>query len=100
MTDVLLIVFVIAALIIAGFALEKHSKKTRQELMDELNDEAILNDESITQPGPAPAPVIETPKVEAPAAAPEVKQMVESQEAPTPKPAKKRRRGRPAAKKD
>ena len=80
MTDVLLIVFVIAALIIAGFALEKHSKKTRQELMDELNDE------SITPPGPAPAP--------------EVKQMVESQEAPAPKPVKKRRRGRPAAKKD
>ena len=78
MTDVLLIVFVIAALIIAGFALEKHSKKTRQELMDELNDE------SVTQPAPAP----------------EFKQMVESQEAPTPKPAKKRRRGRPAAKKD
>ena len=94
MTDVLLIVFVIAALIIAGFALEKHSKKTRQELMDELNDE------SVTQPGPAPAPVVETPKVEAPAPAPEVKQMVESQEAPAPKPAKKRRRGRPAAKKD
>lgn len=87
MTDVLLIVFVIAALIIAGFALEKHSKKTRQELMDELNDE------SVTQPAPAP-------KVEAPAPAPEAKQMVESQEAPTPKPVKKRRRGRPAAKKD
>ena len=92
MTDVLLIVFVIAALIIAGFALEKHSKKTRQELMDELNDE------SVTQP--APAAVVETPKVEAPAPAPEVKQMVESQESPAPKPAKKRRRGRPAAKKD
>jgi len=79
MTDVLLIVFVIAALIIAGFALEKHSKKTRQELMDELKDE------SITKPAPAP----------------EVKQLVESQEEQSiPKPAKKRRRGRPAAKKD
>jgi sensor histidine kinase regulating citrate/malate metabolism len=78
MTDVLLIVFVIAAVIIAGFALEKHSKKTRQELMDELADE---------EPTPAPAP--------------KVKQMVESQEEATaPKPAKKRRRGRPAAKKD
>jgi len=99
MTDVLLIVFVIAAVVIAGFALEKHSKKTRQELMDELNNESILNDESIQQPGPAP--VVETPKVEAPAPAPEVKQLVESQEdAPAPKPAKKRRRGRPAAKKD
>jgi hypothetical protein len=99
MTDVLLIVFVIAAVVIAGFALEKHSKKTRQELMDELNNESILNDESIQQPGPAP--VVETPKVEAPAPTPEVKQLVESQEeATTPKPAKKRRRGRPAAKKD
>ena len=79
MTDVLLIIFVIAALIIAGFALEKHSKKTRQELMDELKDE------SITEPAPAP----------------EVKQLVESQEEQSiPKPAKKRRRGRPAAKKD
>jgi len=79
MTDVLLIVFVIAALIIAGFALEKHSKKTRQELMDELKDE------SITEPTPAS----------------EVKQLVESQEEQSiPKPAKKRRRGRPAAKKD
>ena len=91
MTDVLLIVFVIAALIIAGFALEKHSKKTRQELMDELKDESITE----------PAPVVKAPKVEAPAPAPEVKQMVESQEEATaPKPAKKRRRGRPAAKKD
>ena len=99
MTDVLLIVFVIAALIIAGFALEKHSKKTRQELMDELNNEAILNDESIQQPGPAL--VAETFEVEAPAPAPKVKQMVENQEEATaPKPAKKRRRGRPAAKKD
>jgi sensor histidine kinase regulating citrate/malate metabolism len=78
MTDVLLIVFVIAAVVIAGFALEKHSKKTRQELMDELADE---------EPTPAPTP--------------EVKQMVESQEEHSiPKPAKKRRRGRPAAKKD
>ena len=81
MTDVLLLVSVIAVMIIAGVTLHNHSKKTREELMDELNDE------SVTQPGPAPAP--------------EVEQVVESQEeAPAPKPAKKRRRGRPAAKKD
>jgi sensor histidine kinase regulating citrate/malate metabolism len=78
MTDVLLIVFVIAAVVIAGFALEKHSKRAKEELADELADE---------EPTPAPAP--------------EVKQLVESQEEQSiPKPAKKRRRGRPAAKKD
>jgi len=78
MTDALLIVFVIAALIIAGFALEKHSKKAKEELADELADE---------EPAPSPAP--------------KVKQMVESQEEATaPKPVKKRSRGRPAAKKD
>jgi hypothetical protein len=99
MINLLLIVFAAAALVIAGLALEKHSNKVRQELMDELNNESILNDESIQQPGPAP--VVETPKVETPAPTPEVKQLVESQEEATaPKPAKKRRRGRPAAKKD
>jgi len=100
MINLLLIVFVIAALIIAGFALEKHSKKTRQELMDELANEekaTVIQEE----PTPASAPVVETPKVEAPAPTPEVKQLVESQEEQSiPKPAKKRRRGRPAAKKD
>tara|TARA_R110000822_G_scaffold17153_1_gene57904 strand:- start:1648 stop:1947 length:300 start_codon:yes stop_codon:yes gene_type:complete len=99
MTDVLLIASVIAVMIIAGFTLENHSKKTKQQLMDELNDEAILNDESIMQPGPTL--VVQTPEVEAPAPTPEVEQLVESpEEAPAPKPAKKRRRGRPAAKKD
>jgi hypothetical protein len=93
MTDVLLIVFVIAAVVIAGFALEKHSKKTRQELADELADEEPTSE--------CPAPIVETPEVEAPAPTPEVKQLVESQEEQSiPKPAKKRRRGRPAAKKD
>jgi hypothetical protein len=81
MTDVLLIVFVIAAVVIAGFALEKHSKKAKEELADELADEELTT--------------------ECPAPAPEVKQLVESQEEQSvPKPAKKRRRGRPAAKKD
>ena len=91
MTDVLLIVFVIAALIIAGFALEKHSQKTREELIKELD---------VQEPKQTPQPVEEQPTLIVEEKPVEVKQMVESQEAPAPKPAKKRRRGRPAAKKD
>jgi len=84
MTDVLLLVSVIAVMIIAGVTLHNHSKKTKQELMDELANE---EEAATIQEEPAPEP--------------EVEQVVESQEeAPAPKPAKKRRRGRPAAKKD
>lgn len=84
MTDVLLIASVIAVMIIAGFTLENHSKKTREELMNELANE---EEAATIQEEPAPEPKVE--------------QVVESQEeAPAPKPAKKRRRGRPAAKKD
>jgi hypothetical protein len=92
MTTALLIVFVIAALVIAGFALEKHSQKTREELTKELD---------VQEPEQAPEPVEEQPTLIVEEKPVEVKQMVESQEeAPAPKPANKRRRGRPAAKKD
>lgn len=93
MTTALLIVFVIAALVIAGFALEKHSQKTREELTKELD---------VQEPEQTPQPVEEQPTLIVEEKPVEVKQMVESQEevAPTAKPAKKRRRGRPAAKKD
>lgn len=88
MTDVLLIASVIAVMIIAGFTLENHSKKTRQELMDEMKEE-VQHQEILDKKAP-----IEVPQAK-------VEQVVESlEEAPAPKPAKKRRRGRPAAKKD
>jgi hypothetical protein len=88
MTDVLLIASVIAVMIIAGVTLMNHSKKTRQELMDEMKEE-VHHQEILDKKAPTEVPEAK------------VEQVVESpEEAPVPKPAKKRRRGRPAAKKD
>lgn len=96
MTTALLIVFVIAALLIAGLALEKHTQKTRQEMMKELDtQEPEQTPEPLVVEEPMPE-VEPTPVVEEKPAT--VKELVEQQEAPKPKP--KRRRGRPAAKKD
>lgn len=90
MTTALLIVFVIAALVIAGLALEKHTQKTRVEMMKELD--AQEPEQATEQPAEVePTPVVE----EKPAT---VEELVQQQEAPKPK--SKRKRGRPAAKKD
>ena len=98
MINLLLIVFAAAVLVIAGLALEKHSNKVRGEMIKEIEkDEPVVMEAT-----KVPSEIQETIEAEeAPAPTPEVKQMVESQEEATaPKPAKKRRRGRPAAKKD
>ena len=98
MTTALLIVFVIAALLIAGLALEKHTQKTRQEMMKELDaQEPEQTPEPLVVEEPMPE-VEPTPVVEEKPTT--VKELVEQQEAPTPKPKPKRKRGRPAAKKD
>ena len=98
MINLLLIVFAAAVLVIAGLALEKHSNKVRGEMIKEIEkDEPVVMEAT-----EVPSEIQETVKAEeAPAPTPEIKQLVESQEEATaPKPAKKRRRGRPAAKKD
>jgi hypothetical protein len=98
MINLLLIVFAAAALVIAGLALEKHSNKVRGEMIKEIEkDEPVVMEAT-----EVPSEIQETIEAEeAPAPKPEVKQLVESQEEATaPTPAKKRRRGRPAAKKD
>lgn len=55
MTTTLLIVFVITALLITGLALEKHTQKTRQETMKELDAQ---------EPEQTPEPVVEEPMPE------------------------------------
>jgi hypothetical protein len=96
MINALLVVFAIAALVIAGLALEKHTSKVRKEMIQEVEKE-----EEIVMPSTeVPSEIREVFTEDAPTVSPDVKQMVQAQEAPTSTPAKKRRRGRPAAKKD
>ena len=110
---------VIAPIIVAGFivllvAAYLQSRKTRQELISEMKEEILSNEPAPVEP---PAPVVanlkevaaevknqvealtKTVKAEAEATKAEVKEMIVSQEAPVEKPKSKRRRGRPANKK-
>jgi hypothetical protein len=118
MTNVIVLGIVGAFIILLGAAY-RQSKKTRQELIAEMEEE-ILSNEPAPVEAPAPvvakaekavksAPVEPTPVVEevvAPAPVEvkevkaEVKEMVATQEAPAPKPRNNRRRGRPGKKQE
>jgi hypothetical protein len=118
MTNVIVLGIVGAFIILLGAAY-RQSKKTRQELIAEMEEE-ILSNEPAPVEAPAPvvakaekavesAPVEPTPVVEevvtpAPVEVKEVKaavqEMVATQEAPAPKPRNNRRRGRPGKKKE
>jgi septal ring-binding cell division protein DamX len=119
MTNVIVLGIVGAFIILLGAAY-RQSKKTRQELIAEMEEE-ILSNEPAPVEAPAPvvakaekavesAPVEPTPVVEevavvpAPVEVKEVKaavqEMVATQEAPAPKPKNNRRRGRPGKKKE
>ena len=129
MTNVIVLGIVGAFIILLGAAY-RQSKKTRQELIAEMEEE-ILSNEPAPVEAPAPvvakaekavesAPVEPTPVVEevavvpapeveevvapAPVEVKEVKaavqEMVASQEAPAPKPRNNRRRGRPGKKQE
>jgi septal ring-binding cell division protein DamX len=129
MTNVIVLGIVGAFIILLGAAY-RQSKKTRQELIAEMEEE-ILSNEPAPVEAPAPvvakaekavesAPVEPTPVVEevavvpapeveevvapAPVEVKEVKaavqEMVATQEAPAPKPRNNRRRGRPGKKQE
>jgi len=129
MTNVIVLGIVGAFIILLGAAY-RQSKKTRQELIAEMEEE-ILSNEPAPVEAPAPvvakaekavesAPVEPTPVVEEVAVVPapeveevvapapvevkevkaEVKEMVATQEAPAPKPRNNRRRGRPGKKQE
>jgi septal ring-binding cell division protein DamX len=118
MTNVIVLGIVGAFIILLGAAY-RQSKKTRQELIAEMEEE-ILSNEPAPVEAPAPvvakaekavesAPVEPTPLVEevvapAPVEVKEVKaavqEMVATQEAPAPKPRNNRRRGRPGKKQE
>jgi len=127
MINALLVVFVIAALVIVGIALEKRSSKVREEMIKEIE-----KDQEVVMPASeVPSEIKEainineipvggfihytvedgvvkreiksveaTMEAQAPTVSPDVKKLVEAQEAPIEKPKAKKRRGRPAAKKD
>lgn len=85
MTSLVLVVFVFAALLVAGVVLELFTSKTREEMIDEV--EASLDAEpEERQPVAVPDKPVQ-----------DVAELIKHQEADTPKP--KAKRGRPAAKK-
>ena len=118
MTNVIVLGIVGAFIILLGAAY-RQSKKTRQELIAEMEEEILSNEPA---PVEAPAPVVakaekvvESAPVEptlvveevvapAPVEVKEVKaavqEMVATQEAPAPKPRNNRRRGRPGKKQE
>jgi hypothetical protein len=121
MTNVIVLGIVGAFIILLGAAY-RQSKKTRQELIAEMEEEILPNEPA---PVEAPAPVVAKTKktgkpaptveevnakvatvedmpalVEALAAKALVQEMVTNQEAPAPKPKNNRRRGRPGKKQE
>ena len=114
-----IVIGIVGAFIILLAAAYLQSRKTREELISEMEEE-ILSNEPAPVEAPAPvvakaekavksAPVEPTPMVEevvAPAPVEvkevkaEVKEMVAAQEAPAPKPRNNRRRGRPGKKQE
>jgi cytoskeletal protein RodZ len=126
MTNVIVLGIVGAFIILLGAAY-RQSKKTRKELIAEMEEE-ILSNEPAPVEAPAPvvakaekavksAPVEPTPAVEEVAVVPapvveevvapapgevkaEVNEIVAAQEAPAPKPKNNRRRGRPGKKQE
>ena len=120
MLNVIAIAVVVSFAVLLGAAY-RQSKKTREELISEMKEEILSNEPAPVEP---PAPVeaklkevavevknsvetlAESAKAEAKAikaevetVKAEVKEMIASQEAPAEKPKSKRRRGRPANKK-
>ena len=120
MLNVIAIAVVVSFVVLLGAAY-RQSKKTREELISEMKEEILFNEPAPVEP---PAPVeaklkevavevknlvetlAESAKAEAKAikaevetVKAEVKEMIASQEAPAEKPKAKRRRGRPANKK-
>ena len=100
MLNVIAIVIVVSFAILLGSAYYQ-SKKTREELINEMKEE-ILSDEPapVEQPAPVVAEVKEAVEAIVETAKAEVKELIAAQEAPAEKPKSKRRRGRPAQKKE
>ena len=111
MTNVI-VLGIVGAFIILLAAAYMQSRKTREELISEMEEEILSNEPA---PVEAPAPVVAKVEpvavaVEEVAVAPalvvaketkaEVKEMVATQEAPAPKPRNNRRRGRPGKKQE
>ena len=122
MLNVIAITVVVSFVVLLGAAY-RQSRKTREELISEMKEEILSNEPAPVEP---PAPVeakvakevaveiqktvevlAETAKAEVKAAKEEikaikaeVKELITSQEAPVEKPKSKRRRGRPAQKKE
>ena len=101
MLNVIAIAIVVSFAVLLGAAY-RQSKKTREELISEMKEEILSNEPAPVEP---PAPVVAKVKevvkptpAEAPKA--EVKEMIATQEAPTPKPKNNRRRGRPGKKQE
>ena len=111
MLNVIAIAVVVSFVVLLGAAY-RQSKKTREELIPEMQEEILVNEPAPVEP---PAPVVAKVKevvkpapveevkpavvvVEAPKA--EVKEMIATQEAPAPKPKNNRRRGRPGKKQE
>lgn len=97
---------VIAPIIVVGFLVlvivaYRQSKKTRQELINEMKEEILSNEPApVEQPAPVVAEVKEVVEAIVETAKAEVKELIAAQEAPAEKPKSKRRRGRPAQKKE
>jgi hypothetical protein len=120
MLNVIAIAVVVSFVILLATAY-RQSKKTREELISEMQEEILVNEPAPVEP---PAPVVAKVKPEvvalqdvpklvealaakaAPEATPvetpkaEVKEMIATQEAPAPKPKNNRRRGRPGKKQE
>ena len=97
---------VIAPILVVGFLVlvivaYRQSKKTRQELIAEMKEEILSNEPApVEQPAPVVAEVKEAVEAIVETAKAEVKELIAAQEAPAEKPKSKRRRGRPAQKKE
>ena len=96
MLNVIAIAVVVSFVVLLGAAY-RQSKKTREELISEMKEEILSNEPAPVEP---PAPVeAKAIKAEVETVKAEVKEMIQAQEAPAEKPKSKRRRGRPANKK-
>ena len=100
MLNVIAIAVVVSFVVLLGAAY-RQSKKTRQELIAEMKEEILSNEPApVEQPAPVVAEVKKTVETIVETAKAEVKELIAAQEAPAEKPKSKRRRGRPAQKKE
>ena len=99
MLNVIAIAVVVSFVVLLGAAY-RQSKKTREELISEMKEEILSNEPApVEQPAPVVAEVKEAVEAIVETAKAEVKELIQAQEAPVEKPKSKRRRGRPAKKK-